>query len=143
MQLYNLLFLTLATAVKFDWPLSNLKPPVADRIDAVRDLHYYDSQGRQRFFRGLNVVYKGAPYHPITDHWDPLESFSREDVQLLSDLNMNIIRLGVEWIGVERIRGQYNQTYIDILKRIVEMCDEKGIYVLLDFHHDLWRCGAH
>jgi endoglycosylceramidase len=53
-------------------------------------------------------------------------------------------RLGVEWAGVESIRGQYNQTYIGILKDIVKMCRSKGIYVMLDFHHDLWSekyCG--
>ncbi|KAL3896920.1 MAG: hypothetical protein SGCHY_003764 [Lobulomycetales sp.] len=134
---------------KFKWetldkPFRPHKTPPADRIVRVQDQHYYDSHGRQRFFRGLNVVYKGAPYHPETHRFDPLTSFSWEDVQLLSDLNINVIRLGVEWAGVEKIRGQYNQTYIDIIHHIVGMCEKKGIYVMLDFHQDLWSekyCG--
>lgn len=51
---------------KFKWetldkPFRPHKTPPADRIVRVQDQHYYDSHGRQRFFRGLNVVYKGAP----------------------------------------------------------------------------------
>lgn len=60
------------------------------------------------------------------------------------------LRLGVEWVAVEETRGVYNHTYIEALKKIVEMCNEKvylahtynriglqGIYVLLDFHQDV------
>ncbi|KAI9206222.1 glycoside hydrolase superfamily [Polychytrium aggregatum] len=96
-----------------------------------------DKHGRQRLFRGINVVYKAFPFHPILDKWDPQFSFTREDVDFIADLNLNIIRLGVMWGGVEPWRGSYNQTYIDVLKQIVARCQEKGIYVLLDMHQDV------
>jgi hypothetical protein len=30
-----------------------------------------DSRGRERIFHGLNVVMKAAPWHPLTDTFDP------------------------------------------------------------------------
>jgi endoglycosylceramidase len=134
----HILFFLLPVQALFNWPETPIITPLqSDQIVAVRDQHYYDTYGRQRFFRGMNAVYKGFPYYPVVDRFDPALSFAKEDVQLLSDLNMNIIRLGVEWVGVESVRGVYNQTYVDVLKGIVEMCAEKGIYVLLDFHQDV------
>ncbi|CAJ0769748.1 5485_t:CDS:2, partial [Entrophospora sp. SA101] len=45
------------------------------------DHQFIDSYGRQRFFRGLNVVYKGYPYYPKIDAFDPITSFTEEDIQ--------------------------------------------------------------
>jgi len=67
-----------------------------------------------------------------------------EDVNLLADLGMNMIRLDVSWAGAEPERGTYNQTYFDIVHRIVDMCKSRGIYVLLEWHQDLFSeryCG--
>lgn len=47
---------------------------------------------------------------------------------------MNVIRLGVLWAGVEPTRGKYNETYLKIIKSIVDKCNLYGIYVLLDSH---------
>lgn len=47
---------------------------------------------------------------------------------------MNVIRLGVLWAGVEPVRGKYNETYLKIIKSIVDKCNLYGIYVLLDSH---------
>ncbi|CAI2183335.1 1425_t:CDS:2, partial [Funneliformis geosporum] len=112
---------------------------------------YIDEFGRQRFFRGLNVVsignhlvYKGFPYHPNIDAFDPVTSFTEKDMEILASVNMNIIRLGVLWVGVEPERGKYNETYLNIIKSIVDKCSAYGIYVLLDSHQDVMSdlfCG--
>ena len=47
---------------------------------------------------------------------------------------MNVIRLGVLWVGVEPVRGEYNETYLEVIKSIVDKCKSHGIYVLLDSH---------
>lgn len=39
----------------------------------------YIKTGAIRVFHGFNVVYKPAPYFPITDHFDVMTSFSEED----------------------------------------------------------------
>ena len=58
-----------------------------------------DTQGRQRFFHGTNVVYKTDPFIPITTHFDAKESFCEEDADLLASMGYNTIRLGVLWAG--------------------------------------------
>jgi endoglycosylceramidase len=63
----------------------------------------------------MNVVYKSAPYVPLTGEsaeTNPRLAFSRDDAELLNKLGQNVIRLGVIWAGVEPIQGQYNMTYI-------------------------------
>ncbi|CAG8557692.1 7477_t:CDS:2 [Ambispora leptoticha] len=115
------------------------------RIVGVDQEHQFlDNFGRQKFFRGLNVVYKGAPYYPVVDKFNATASFTEKDAQILQSVNMNVIRLGVLWAGVEPIRGKYNDTYLDIIRGIVDNCKKYGIYVLLDSHQDIMSqkfCG--
>lgn len=42
----------------------------------------------------------------------------------------------VAWQGVEPERGQYNHTYIAVLKDIVKKLSQRGIYVIADMHQD-------
>ncbi|RUS19835.1 glycoside hydrolase superfamily [Endogone sp. FLAS-F59071] len=103
-----------------------------------------DALGRERYFHGVNVIYKGAPYYPVYDHFDPQYSFSVEDAQTLQDLNINVIRLGVEWVATEPVRGSYNFTYLDQVKAVVDIANQYNIYVLLDMHQDVYAeefCG--
>lgn len=37
---------------------------------------FLDEHGRERIFHGTNVVFKGTPWIPITDKFDPYMSFS-------------------------------------------------------------------
>jgi endoglycosylceramidase len=95
-------------------------------------------------FHGVNVVYKKHPWYPNLDTFDVRYSFSKEDVDILADLGMNVIRLDVSWAGAEPTRGVYNQTYFEQVHRIVDMCAKRGIYVLLEWHQDLFSeryCG--
>ncbi|KAJ3194127.1 hypothetical protein HK101_003419 [Irineochytrium annulatum] len=117
-------------------PLSNDSSP-QKIISADPKLSFRDSAGRSRLFRGLNVVYKTKPWHPTLEGFDAKTSFSAIDVDVLSDLNLNAIRLGVHWAGLEPVRGVYNQTYLDAIGTVVRSCAKKGIYVLLEFHQDV------
>ncbi|CAJ0823494.1 17949_t:CDS:2 [Entrophospora sp. SA101] len=87
---------------------------------------------------------KGYPYYPKIDAFDPITSFTEEDIQILSSVNMNVIRLGVLWAGVEPEQNQYNESYLQVIKGIVDKCNQYGIYVLLDSHQDVMNekfCG--
>lgn len=96
-----------------------------------------DDAGRERYFHGVNVVYKAPPYVPITDHFDLQYSFAEQDAALLESLGLNVIRLGVMWPGVEPQRAAFNDTYLDIIAGIVDMSAKHGIYSLLDMHQDV------
>lgn len=52
-------------------------------------------------FHGVNAVVKGPPWIPENSFFDKFISLTKEDYELLSDLGLNIIRLGTMWPGVE------------------------------------------
>ncbi|KAJ9300243.1 CAZyme family GH5 [Paecilomyces variotii] len=113
--------------------------PNMARINQVnQDTHQIiDEYGRTRFFHGTNVVMKEPPWHRPME-WTPgVSSFGQQDVQNLHDLGLNIVRLGHSWAGAEPVRGEYNQTFLDIMKKQTKLAEEQGIYVLVDVHQDL------
>jgi len=95
-----------------------------------------DNHGRERFFHGTNVVVKHAPFHPETEGYGP-DTFSEADMKLLQSLGLNSIRLGMMLPGYVPQRGQYNETYIQVIEDIVNKAATYGIYTLLDMHQDV------
>ncbi|KAJ3385486.1 hypothetical protein HDU84_002236 [Entophlyctis sp. JEL0112] len=116
-----------------------------ERIVSVDGQFFIDELGRLRIFRGTNVVVKTWPYVPDTrSEAGAFMSFNSKDVEILSNRGVTAIRLGIMWPGVEPTRGNYNQTYLNEMVKIVQMCSDAGIYVLLDFHQDVFSkrfCG--
>lgn len=96
-----------------------------------------DEFGRTRFFHGTNVVMKESPwYRPL--EWVPgVSSFGEQDAQNMHDLGLNIVRLGHSWAGAEPVRGEYNETFLEIMKEQTKIAEEHGLYVLVDVHQDL------
>ncbi len=106
-----------------------------------------DAYGRYAFFHGVNVsgsnkvpasvnpqtgipTYVGKPF--------PLEIADRE-LGRLADKGFNSIRLLVIWEGVEpERRGAYDEEYLSYIRRVVEVAHDHGIYVLMDFHQDMF-----
>ena len=104
----------------------------------------YDSFGRERVFHGTNVIYKTYPWHPLVNNFDYKLSFNDDDITLLSNLGLNVIRLGVMWPGVEPIKGEYNMTYLNLMKKIVKKLEKNNINVIVEFHQDAlssYFCG--
>ena len=95
-----------------------------------------DEDGRERIFHGTNVVNKLEPFVPtiLDGPFDAIYSFNEEDIDFLASLGYNTLRLGLLWQGAEPVEGQFNQTYVDQVKRIVEMSAAKGITPLINMH---------
>jgi endoglycosylceramidase len=103
-----------------------------------------DSQGRSRIFHGMDITYKSAPYVPRISSGPANLSFNSDDAKLLSSLGVNLVRLNVQWSGVEPIRGQYDMDYISQMKAIVTILDQYNIYVIIEQHQDKYSemfCG--
>lgn len=137
------------------------------RVDQATQ-HFIDAQGRTRFFHGTNMVMKRFPWHHDVEKFVPSWSIVDKDIEVMKALNINSIRLGksergevivrfyhneahvhffcigVHWAGVEPVRGQYNQTYLDITNGIIKKLQDNNIYTLVDQHQDVWAaqiCG--
>ena len=96
----------------------------------VKDGQFVDLDGRIRLFRGINSVIKHFP-------WYDNEMLNSERQRQLGEWGFNAIRLGAMWSGVEPEQGYINETYIDILKEIVDGLQRNGIYTYLDMHQDV------
>ncbi|EWC44765.1 hypothetical protein DRE_06543 [Drechslerella stenobrocha 248] len=113
------------------------------RVD-VASQQYIDAEGRSRHFHGTNMVNKKFPFHKDVTTFIPGRSLVDHDIQILKSMNVNLVRLGVHWAGVEPVRGQYNQTYLDITAGIIKKLQENDIYTIVDQHQDVWGaqiCG--
>lgn len=92
---------------------------------------FKDKQGRVVILRGVNVAgnSKIPPFIPFTDAslLDPLKEWG-----------MNVIRLVLIWEAIEPEPGKYNEKYINAMKALVRAAGERGIYVILDMHQDMF-----
>lgn len=103
----------------------------------VHESRFVDSSGRERHFRGVNVVYKDAPFLPNVQHFHANLSFVQDDVDLLASLGINLIRLGVMWPGVVPARrGAVDAGYLQRTREIVRMAAAAGIYTIVEPHQD-------
>ncbi len=96
---------------------------------------FVDEYGRERIFSGLNVCDK---YHFGTGKTD--YAYSPEDFPFdrFVELGFNIIRLGFTWSVIEPQPRVYNNKFLSSVERFLNKCSEKGIYVFLDMHQDLY-----
>ena len=80
------------------------------------DGHWFiDNYNRVRLFHGVNSVDTSPPWY---------HSYLLDDTRLqqLQDWGMNVVRLGTMWSGIEPSENNFNQTYINILRVIIEVC---------------------
>jgi endoglycosylceramidase len=127
-------------------PMSGAAPGPAQprvQVDPASQL-FVDSDGRVRIFHGTNAVYKVAPFVPILDEWDVLNSLAPADMALMASLGFNVVRLGVLWQATFPTPGQLNSTYLGIMRGLVDTLGSYGIYTIVDAHQDLispFFCG--
>ncbi len=92
---------------------------------------FKDEGGRVVILRGVNVAgnSKIPPFVPFSDttRLDPVKEWG-----------MNVIRLVLIWEAIEPEPGKYNEDYIDAMEALVSAAGERGIYVILDMHQDMF-----
>eukprot|EP00927_Polykrikos_kofoidii_P059479 TRINITY_DN5462_c0_g1_i1.p1 TRINITY_DN5462_c0_g1~~TRINITY_DN5462_c0_g1_i1.p1 ORF type:complete len:700 (-),score=78.38 TRINITY_DN5462_c0_g1_i1:191-2290(-) len=113
------------------------------RVDPATG-HFVDTEGRVRLFHGVNVVQKSFPWHPSLGDFHPNTSLNAEDMANLRSWGFNAVRLGIMWPGVEPSPGEYNATYLSVMRKIVDDLFEHGLYTIVDFHQDAFSqqfCG--
>ena len=117
-----------------------------------------DSHGRVVVLRGVNAVYKRAPFELYADpgkDWN----FSQEDAERMAALGFNVVRLGVIWEGLEpgtlgpnnpaicspgpahdphQFNAAVTSAYLAKVAKTVALLGKYHIYTLLDMHEDVY-----
>lgn len=100
-----------------------------------------DVAGREIILRGVNVRVRGIFDVSFDDGREPLEfipEFTQKDTLEMQKIGFNLIRLPINWSGIEPEPGVYNLKYINGIGRILNLCYKAGIYVILDMHQDAY-----
>jgi endoglycosylceramidase len=97
----------------------------------------FDAQGRF-------VILRGANYNVLGDYWQAnpaiatVKDYNENDFKMMASYGLNCVRLVFNWSALEPVRGQYNQAYIDRIKKAIEDAAKYNIYILIDMHQDAW-----
>lgn len=121
----------------------DVSPPETLSRLRVENRNFRDESGRYLVINGVNVSgtskvpvnispvsYVGRPF-PIEDVDGWFEKLRRD--------GFNAIRLLVIWEGVCPERpGEYDTEYLDYLEQVISKANDHGIYVLINFHENLF-----
>jgi len=55
-------------------------------------------------------------------------------LDVAKSMGFNVIRLPVSWAELEPSSGRFSTPYLDAVKRVVDIAEEKGMYVVVDMH---------
>lgn len=137
-----------------------------DSLPFVRSQGRYlvDRNGRVLLLRGVSVSgFSKLPSKPDgrTHLSNPAELFDHTNVSFighpllledarhhftqLSGWGFELIRLVVCWEAIEHEGpGLYDSAYLNYLVELVAICEELGLYVIVDAHQDVWSrlCGG-
>lgn len=135
------------------------QPPVTGPLRAPGGPFLRDALGRVALLRGVNVVYKRAPYEVYPDPGKPW-NFDAHDASLMARLGFDVVRLGMTWKGLEPGKApandpaicrrgrpgdphQYNSAvlyrYLARLKETVDLLARFHIFTILDMHQDVYN----
>lgn len=130
--------LTLLAALLAGCGLSGSEAPrAASAPDQLRREGQFlvDSYGRVVITHGVNAVWKVAPYYPPAT----ANGFTAADADWLQAHGFNSARIGTLFAGVMPAEGLLDPAYLEHWDRVVQLLASRGIWVLFDFHQDLFN----
>ncbi len=83
-----------------------------------------------RFAEEGKVEDKTSPYR-ADDHYERW----REDIDIMTDMGLQIYRFGVEWSRIEPNQGEFDKNALAHYREEIEYMREKGIKPMLTLHH--------
>jgi endoglycosylceramidase len=94
-----------------------------------------DASGRVVLLHGVNAVWKRPPYAPPATP----AGFTARDADWIAAQGFDTVRLGVIFAGVMPRRGVVDPAYLDKIARVVDLLAARHVWVLLDFHQDMYN----
>ncbi|MBR2957165.1 MAG: cellulase family glycosylhydrolase, partial [Clostridia bacterium] len=104
---------------------------------------FVDKEGRERIFNGVNLCDKGVPTNEDETDRKYTYEYDEKLFRTLAENGFNILRLGTTWEAIEPKPGEYNDEYIEALRKMLDTCEKYGIYVYLDMHQDLYSAHCY
>lgn len=92
-----------------------------------------DAEGRVVQIHGINMVRKSAPFHV-----SPAEAGFAENLERVRRSGFNGVRLGVWMAELMPEPGMVDVEYLAEVERGVDALVDEGLWVLLDFHQDVF-----
>jgi endoglycosylceramidase len=117
----------------------NDRPPFAP-LDSDGE-HFRDAEGRAVLLRGVNARVAGVFDVTFADGRTPLEpipELTPADCARMAELGLNVLRLPVNWSGLEPERDQFSAAYLAAVDAAVDCAGNAGVFVLVDFHQDAY-----
>ena len=100
-----------------------------------------DAAGRIAILRGVNARVAGVFDVSFDDGRAPLEpipALTDADCAEMRRLGFDLLRLPINWSGVEPSPGDDDDGYLDAVEDAVRCADAAGLYVLIDLHQDAY-----
>ncbi|MBQ7100725.1 MAG: hypothetical protein IJN81_03765, partial [Clostridia bacterium] len=93
----------------------------------VKGTAFVDKEGRERIFNGVNLCDKGVPTAEDETDRKYTHEYDEKMFRTLAENGFNILRLGTTWEAIEPKPGEYNDEYIEALRRMLDTCEKYGI----------------
>jgi len=103
--------------------------------------HFRDVEGRIVLLRGINARVGGVFDVSFDDGRTPLEpipTLTAADCTRMRQLGFNLLRLPINWSGIEPTRGHYDSAYLSAVHAAVDCARAAELYVVIDLHQDAY-----
>ncbi len=101
--------------------------------------HLRDEAGRTAILRGINARVEGVFDVTFTDGrtaLEPIPVLTAGDCARMRQLGLDLLRLPINWSGIEPIEGQFDEAYLARVDTAVRCAADAGLLVIIDLHED-------
>ncbi len=103
--------------------------------------HLRDAQGRIALLRGINARVEGVFDVTFDDGRTAVEEIpplTAGDCQRMRALGLDLLRLPINWSGIEPARDVYDEAYLQRVDAAIACAADAGVLVLVDLHQDAY-----